>query len=74
LDNRVYQNRPQIQPFQTGRRRLHPTCKKSKKDFNADTQKSFIHKTGAIFSGIWEKPGTAYIWEKGKFKSVITGD
>jgi hypothetical protein len=50
------------------------TIKKGKKDFNADTQKSFVHKTDAIFSGIWEKSGTAYIWDKTKFKSVITSD
>ncbi len=50
------------------------TVKKGKKDFNAETQKNFVHKTDAIFSGIWEKSGTAYIWEKGKFKSVITSD
>jgi hypothetical protein len=50
------------------------TVKKGKKDFNAETNKSFVHKTDAIFSGIWEKSGTVYIWDKTKFKSVITSD
>ena len=50
------------------------TVKKGKKDFNAETNKSFIHKTDAIFSGIWEKSGTVYVWDKTKFKSVITSD
>jgi len=50
------------------------TVKKGKKDFNVETNKSFVHKTDAIFSGIWEKSGTAYIWDKTKFKSVITSD
>lgn len=50
------------------------TVKKGKKDYNYDTQKNFVHKTDAIFSGIWEKSGTAYIWNKTKFKSVITSD
>jgi hypothetical protein len=50
------------------------TVKKGKKDFNAETNKNFVHKTDAIFSGIWEKSGTAYIWDKTKFKSVITSD
>jgi hypothetical protein len=50
------------------------TVKKGKKDYNAETQKNFIHKTDAIFSGIWEKSGTAYIWNKTKFKSVLTSD
>jgi hypothetical protein len=50
------------------------TIKKGKKDFNAETNKNFVHKTDAIFSGIWEKSGTAYIWDKTKFKSVITSD
>ena len=50
------------------------TVKKGKKDFNAETNKNFVHKTDAIFSGIWEKSGTVYIWDKTKFKSVITSD
>ncbi len=50
------------------------TVKKGKKDYNAETKKNFVHKTDAIFSGIWEKSGTAYIWNKTKFKSVITSD
>jgi hypothetical protein len=50
------------------------TVKKGKKDFNAETQKTFTHKTDAIFSAIWEKSGTAYIWSKTKFKTVITSD
>ncbi len=50
------------------------TVKKGKKDFNAETNKSFVHKTDAVFSGIWEKSGTVYIWDKTKFKSVITSD
>jgi hypothetical protein len=50
------------------------TVKKGKKDFNAETNKEFVHKTDAIFSGIREKSGTAYIWDKIKFKSVITSD
>jgi hypothetical protein len=50
------------------------TIKKGKKDFNAETNKNFVHKTDAIFSGIWEKSGTAYVWDKTKFKSVITSD
>ncbi len=50
------------------------TVKKGKKDFNAETNKNFVHKTDAIFSGIWEKSGTAYIWDKTKFRSVITSD
>jgi hypothetical protein len=50
------------------------TVKKGKKDFNAETQKAFIHKTDSIFSGIWEKSGTAFIWDKTKFKSVLTSD
>jgi hypothetical protein len=50
------------------------TVKKGKKDFNAETNKDFVHKTDAIFSGIREKSGTAYIWDKIKFKSVITSD
>jgi hypothetical protein len=50
------------------------TVKKGKKDFNAETQKAFTHKTDAIFSAIWEKTGTAFIWDKTKFKSVLTSD
>ena len=50
------------------------TVKKGEKDFNVETNKKFIHKTDAIFSGIWEKSGTVYIWDKTKFKSVITSD
>lgn len=50
------------------------TVKKGKKDYNAETKKSFVHKTDAILSAIWEKSGTTYVWDKTKFRSVITSD
>ncbi len=50
------------------------TVKKGKRDFDHDKKKSFTYKTDAILSAIWEKSGTSYVWEKGKFKSIITSD
>jgi hypothetical protein len=50
------------------------TVKKGKKGFDHDTKKPLTYKTDAILSAIWEKSGTSYVWEKGKFKSIITSD
>ncbi|MEO6051368.1 MAG: hypothetical protein ABIP78_08560 [Pyrinomonadaceae bacterium] len=48
--------------------------KKGSKGYNFDAQQSFRYKHDAIFSAIWEKAGTTYIWEKGRFRGILTSD
>lgn len=48
--------------------------KKGAKDYDYNTGKDFRYKTDAIFSGIWEKSGVSYVWEKGKFVEIVTSD
>ena len=48
--------------------------KKGEKGYEYGTGKNFIYKNDAIFSGYFEKGGSSYIYEKGKFRSIITSD
>lgn len=48
--------------------------KKGSRDYNFETGKNFIYKNDAIFVGIFEKAGESYVWQKGKFISIVTSD
>lgn len=48
--------------------------KKGSKGYSYEARKSFRFKADAIFDGFFEKGGVSYIWDKGKFRSVITSD
>ncbi len=48
--------------------------KKGEKGYEYGTDKNFIYKNDAIFSGYFEKGGSSYIYEKGKFRGKITSD
>jgi hypothetical protein len=48
--------------------------KKGEKDYDYATDKNFIYKNDAIFSGYFEKAGVSYIYEKGKFRGITTSD
>ncbi len=48
--------------------------KKGEKDYDYGTDKNFIYKNDAIFSGYFEKGGSSYIYEKGKFRGITTSD
>lgn len=50
------------------------SVRKGEKDYDFDAQKSFRYKTDAIITCYWEKSGTSYIWEKGKFRPRLTSD
>ena len=43
-------------------------------DYSYDTSEYFSYQNDAIFAGIFEKGGTSYVYEKGRFKSIITSD
>jgi len=48
--------------------------KKGEKGYDYATDKNFIYKNDAIFSGYFEKGGSSYIYEKGKFRGITTSD
>lgn len=48
--------------------------KKGSKDYNYETDKNFHYKTDAIFDGFFEKAGVSYVWNKTKFKVIVTSD
>ena len=43
-------------------------------DYDYETQSHFTYPHDAIFTGIWEKAGSSYIYEKGRFREIITSD
>jgi hypothetical protein len=49
-------------------------AKKGDKGYDYETGKTFTYKNDAIFSGIFEKAGTSFIWRKGKFVGIATSD
>ena len=48
--------------------------KKGEKGYEYGTGKNFIYKNDTIFSGYFEKGGSSYIYEKGKFRGITTSD
>lgn len=48
--------------------------KKGEKGYDYETDKNFIYKNDAIFSGYFEKAGVSHIYEKGKFRGITTSD
>jgi hypothetical protein len=51
-------------------------CLRRKGDggYNYETQKEFTFANDAIEAEIFEKAATAYVYENGKFRAIITGD
>lgn len=50
------------------------SVKKESKGYDFEKKKSFRYKNDAIFTYFWEKAGSSYIWEKGKFRAISTSD
>ncbi len=50
------------------------SIKKGETEYDFEAKKNFKHKNDAIFSYIWEKAGTSYVWEKNRFRSILTSD
>ena len=48
--------------------------KKGEKDYDYERQDTFVYANDAIFAGIFEKAGTSNVYEKGKFRAIITSD
>ena len=49
-------------------------AQKGMKDFNYDEQKDITYAHDAILTGIFEKAGSSYVYEKGRFRSFISSD
>ena len=43
-------------------------------DYSYETDQYFTYQNDAIFAGIFEKGGTSYVYQKGRFRSIITSD
>ena len=50
------------------------SMKKGDKDYNFETRKTFRYKRDAIFTYHWEKGGDSFVFEKGKFRAILTSD
>jgi hypothetical protein len=48
--------------------------RKGEKDYDYETGKNFTYRNDAIGAGIFEKAGMSYVYERGKFRSIITSD
>ena len=49
-------------------------AKRGEKDFNYDEQKEITYANDAILTSIFEKAGSSYVYEKGRFRSFISSD
>jgi hypothetical protein len=49
-------------------------AQKGTKDFNYDEQKEITYAYDAILTGILEKGGSSYVFEKGRFRSFVSSD
>jgi hypothetical protein len=48
--------------------------KKGDRGYSYETQKHFIFANDAVEAIIFEKAGVSYVFEKGKFRAIVTGD
>jgi hypothetical protein len=48
--------------------------KRAQWDYDYETQQCFTYPHDAIFTGIFEKGGSSYVYENGKFRSIVTSD
>ena len=48
--------------------------KKGERAFDFGAQKYFIFRRDAIFVGLFEKAGSSYIYERGRFREILTSD
>jgi hypothetical protein len=55
-----------------------PDClmsvKKGEKGYDHNAQRSFRYKRDAVFTCYWEKGGSSYLFERGKFRAIVTSD
>jgi hypothetical protein len=49
-------------------------AKKGTKDYNYDKQKEITYANDAILTGIFDKAGSSYVYEKGRFRSFVSSD
>ena len=50
------------------------SIKKGEAGYDFETGRKFRYRNDAIFSYIFEKAGTSYIWEKNRFRRIVTSD
>ena len=49
-------------------------ARKGEKDFNYDEQKEITYANDAILTGIFEKGGSSYVFENGRFRTFVSSD
>ena len=49
-------------------------AKKGTRDYDYEKQKEITYANDAILTGIFEKGGSSYVYEKGKFRSFVSSD
>jgi hypothetical protein len=49
-------------------------ARKGEKDFNYDEQREITYANDAILTGIFEKGGSSYVFEKGRFRTFVSSD
>lgn len=49
-------------------------AKKGTKDYNYEEQKEITYANDAILTGIFEKAGSSYVYENGRFRAFISSD
>jgi hypothetical protein len=50
------------------------SVKKGEKGYDHEAQRSFRYKRDAVFICYWEKGGSSYLFERGKFRAIVTSD
>jgi hypothetical protein len=48
--------------------------KRGEQDYDFEAQQYFNYPHDSIFMGIWDKAGSSYIFEKGRFRAITTSD
>lgn len=49
-------------------------AKKGTRDYNYDEQKEIVYANDAILTGIYEKGGSSYVYDNGRFRSFVSSD
>ena len=49
-------------------------AKKGTRDYNYEEQKEIIYENDVILTGIFEKAGSSYVYENGRFRSFVSSD
>ncbi len=65
---------PEAEPSEANGAFYIGLVKKGARDYDFPGQRYFTYRHDAVFIGIFEKAGTSYVYERGRFKPIITSD